>query len=148
MSFALGIIFWRTDNSSFESIRARTSVCLMFVLFYPFTSVIVDIIEYANDIKVYERERRDGCYEPLPYLLSHVICAIPRNIVHSAVHVSIVFFTVGLRTDSSSLACFGVVTLTYVAMQFVRNVFAIVCVALFRDFDIAALAASAVMVTF
>ncbi|KAF9564210.1 hypothetical protein EC968_004604 [Mortierella alpina] len=121
ISLAVGIVFWRTDNSSFESIRARTSVCIGFVLVQPFVSLIVDVIEYAEDIKVYERERRDGWYAPLPYLLSHLICAIPRNIVHSAVHVSIVFFTVGLRTDSLSSVCFLVVTLAYISMQFVSN---------------------------
>ncbi|KAF9564211.1 hypothetical protein EC968_004605 [Mortierella alpina] len=96
ISFAMGVVFWRTDNSSFESIRARTSVCVLLVLAQPCISLLVDVIEYAEDIKVYERERRDGWYAPLPYLLSHLICAIPRNIVHS------------------------VVTLAYVTMQFAR----------------------------
>ncbi|KAG9319053.1 hypothetical protein KVV02_004804 [Mortierella alpina] len=148
MSFAVGIIFWRADNSSFESIRARISVCFVIVFFQPFTSVIADIIEYAKDIKVYERERRDRWYEPIPYLLSHLICATPRNIVHSIVHISIVFFAVGLRTDASSSACFFTVTLAYMAMQFVKNVFAMVCVAFFRNFENAALAASGTMVAF
>ncbi|KAF9945980.1 hypothetical protein BGZ72_000794, partial [Mortierella alpina] len=117
LSFALGAIFWRTDGNSFESIRARTSVCIILVLVQPFVSLTVDVIEYARDIKVCERERRDGWNEPRPYLLSHLICAIPRNIVHSVVHVSIVFFIVGLRTDASSSTCFFVVTLTYTAMH-------------------------------
>ncbi|KAF9965550.1 hypothetical protein BGZ70_004599, partial [Mortierella alpina] len=120
MALALGVIFWRTDNSSFESIRARTSVCIVLVLAQPCISLIVDIIEYSKDIKVYERERRDRWYKPLPYLLSHLICAIPRNIVHSVAHVSIVFFTVGLRTDASTSASFYMVTLAYMAMEFVR----------------------------
>ncbi|KAF9272699.1 hypothetical protein BGZ68_002156 [Mortierella alpina] len=68
--------------------------------------------------------------------------------MYSAVHVSIVFFTVGLRVDSLSSACFFIVTLAYLTMQFVRNVFAIVCVALFRNFENASLAASATMVAF
>ncbi|CAO3569637.1 unnamed protein product [Mortierella alpina] len=148
LSFAVGVVFWRTDNSSFESMRARSSVCFVLVLFHPFISLIVDIIEYARDIKVYERERRDRWYEPLPYLLSHLICAMPKNIVHSIVHVSIVFFTVNLRADSLSSACFLVVTLTYVVMQFVRNVFAMMCIALFRNFKNASLAASGIMVAF
>ncbi|KAG9319073.1 hypothetical protein KVV02_008767, partial [Mortierella alpina] len=148
MSLAVGIIFWRADNSSFESIRARTSVCAILVLAQPFVNLIVDIIEYAKDIKVYERERRDCWYEPLPYLLSHLICAIPRNIVHSIVHVSIVFFAVGLRTDASSSACFFTVALAYLAMQFVRNVMAVFCVALCRDFENSSLVASAAVILF
>ncbi|KAF9944479.1 hypothetical protein BGZ72_002357, partial [Mortierella alpina] len=119
MSFAVGIIFWRTDGNSFESLRARVSVCIIFVLVQPYISLMVDVIEYSRDIKVYERERREGWYDPLPYLLCHLICAIPRNIVISVVHVSIIFFTVGLRTDESSSACYIAVTLAYTAMQFV-----------------------------
>ncbi|KAF9564209.1 hypothetical protein EC968_004603 [Mortierella alpina] len=148
MSLAVGVIFWRTDNSSIESIRARTSACFILGLFQPFSNVIVDIIEYAKDIKVYERERRDGWYTPLPYLLSHLICAIPRNILHSVGHVSIVFFAVNLRSDSSSSTCFLIVALTYMAMQFVRNVLAMVLVSLLRNFEYASIAASAVMVAF
>jgi len=83
MALAVGIVFWRSDNSSFESVRARTSICLIMVLAQPYVSLLVDVIEYSRDIKVYERERRDRWYESLPYLLSHLICAIPRNIVHS-----------------------------------------------------------------
>ncbi|CAO3569639.1 unnamed protein product [Mortierella alpina] len=148
MSLALGVIFWRTDNSTFESVRARTSVCIILVLAQPFISLIVDVIEYSEDIKVYERERRDRWYEPLPYLLSHLICAIPRNIVHSIAHVSIIFFAVGLRTDASTSFSFYIVTLAYMSMQFVRNVMSIACVALCRNFDFASIMACALLTLF
>ncbi|KAG0210414.1 hypothetical protein BGX28_009323 [Mortierella sp. GBA30] len=86
----------------------------------PFISVMADTIEYSRDIKVYERERRDRWYTPLPYLLSHVICAIPRNIVHSIAHVTVIYFVTGIRNDSSSISCYLIVALTYTIMQFVR----------------------------
>ncbi|KAG0299027.1 hypothetical protein BGZ96_000030 [Linnemannia gamsii] len=119
IGLAVGCIFYQLDDS-LEGIRSRTSLVYSVGAIQAYLMLMILIYRLSQEIVVYDRERMDRWYGPLPHLVSSVLFSAIPNIVYPVVFSAIVYYMTGLRTDS--LSHFGWWTLVNVAMQFVTSI--------------------------
>ncbi|KAF9332480.1 hypothetical protein BGZ91_011691 [Linnemannia elongata] len=145
IGLAVGCIFYQLDDS-LEGIRSRTSLVYSVGAIQAYLMLMILIYRLSQEIVVYDRERMDRWYGPLPHLVSSVLFSAIPNIVYPVVFSAIVYYMTGLRTDS--LSHFGWWTLVNVAMQFVTFAFAVCCSSIVRGFSSASLFANAIFAFF
>lgn len=77
----LGAIYFRIEDSE-EGIRSRTSLVYSVGAIQAYLMLMILIYRLSQDIAVYDRERMDRWYGPLPHLVSSVLFSAPPNIVY------------------------------------------------------------------
>ena len=82
LAVAIGTIFWNLGVATMADMRSRISVIYLFVSSLPYLLMLIGIYRGAAEVKVFEQERRNQWYTPLPFLLSTVIVNVPENIIH------------------------------------------------------------------
>lgn len=78
----VGVVFWKLDGG-IVGIRGRPSVIYVIGAFQPYLLSILSVYKGVVDMKVYDRERKDGLYSPAAFIISYSLCQIPVNIVSS-----------------------------------------------------------------
>ncbi|KAF9325719.1 hypothetical protein BG006_010817, partial [Podila minutissima] len=116
---ALGAIYFRIDDSE-EGIRSRTSLVYSVGAIQAYLMLMVLIYRLSQDIAVYDRERMDRWYGPLPHLVSSVLFSAPPNILYPIVFSTIVYSMSGLRADSVMHFLWWL--LVNITMQFVTSI--------------------------
>ncbi|KAF9091437.1 hypothetical protein BGX23_005187 [Mortierella sp. AD031] len=145
IGLAVGCIFFQIDDS-LAGIRSLTSLVYSVGAIQAYLMLMILVYRLSQEIVVYDRERMDRWYGPLPHLVSSVLFSALPNIVYPAVFSAIVYYMTGLRTDS--LSHFGWWTLVNVGMQFVTFAFAVMCCSIVRGFSSASLFANALFAFF
>ncbi|KAF9922406.1 hypothetical protein FBU30_007461 [Linnemannia zychae] len=145
IGLAVGCIFYQLEDT-FEGIRSRSSVAYSVGSIQAYLMLMIMIYRLSQDIVVYDRERMDRWYGPLPHLISNVIFTAIPNIVYPVVFSSILYYMSGLRTDS--LSHFGWWVLVNISIQFVTYAFAVCCTSIVRGFSSASLFANAIFAFF
>ncbi|KAK3838142.1 MAG: P-loop containing nucleoside triphosphate hydrolase protein [Linnemannia gamsii] len=145
IGLAIGCIFYQLDDS-LASIRSRTSLVYTVGAVQAYLMLMILVYRLSQEIVVYDRERMDRWYGPLPHLVSSVLFSAIPNIVYPILFSSIVYYMSGLRTDS--LSHFGWWLIVNVAMQLVTFAFAVCCSSVVRGFSSASLFANAIFAFF
>ncbi|KAF9116562.1 hypothetical protein BGX27_001418 [Mortierella sp. AM989] len=145
IGLAVGAIYYDLDGS-LGAIRSRSSLTYTVGAIQSYLMLMIFIYRISQDIVVYDRERIDRWYGPLPHIISTVLYSTPPNIVYPIVFSSIVYYMTGLRTDSAEH--FGWWLLVNVMMQLVTFTFAIFCSSAVRGFSSASLLANAIFAFF
>ncbi|KAI8599654.1 P-loop containing nucleoside triphosphate hydrolase protein [Dissophora ornata] len=145
IGLAVGAIFYQLDGS-LGGIRSRESLVYAVGAIQSYLMLMILIYRLSQEIVVYDRERMDRWYGPLPHLVSTVLFSAPPNTLYPVVFSAIVYYMSGLRTDSAQH--FGWWLLVNVTMQFVTFTFAIMCSSLVRGFSSASLFGNAIFAFF
>ncbi|KAG0031880.1 hypothetical protein BGZ81_000393 [Podila clonocystis] len=141
----LGAIYFRIDDSE-EGIRSRTSLVYSVGAIQAYLMLMILIYRLSQDTAVYDRERMDRWYGPLPHLVSNVLFSAPPNILYPIVFSTIVYSMSGLRADS--VMHFVWWLLVNITMQFVTFAFAVLCTSVARGFSSTSLVANAIFAFF
>ncbi|KAI7822566.1 P-loop containing nucleoside triphosphate hydrolase protein [Gamsiella multidivaricata] len=145
IGLAVGAIFYQLDDSP-AGIRSRSSLVYSVGAIQAYLMLMILIYRLSQEIVVYDRERMDRWYGPLPHLISTCLYAAPPNILYPVVFSAIVYYMTGLRTDS--VQHFGWWLLVNVLMQFITFTFAVMCSSLVRGFSSASLFGNAIFAFF
>ncbi|KAF9545962.1 hypothetical protein EC957_010347 [Mortierella hygrophila] len=132
----VGAVFWNLDES-FDGIRGRASVIYVIGSFQPYLLSILTVYKGVEDMKVYDRERKERLYSPAAFIISYSLCQIPFNVVAAVVHTTIIYYMAGLRTDG--VYWVGWFLVTSILLQCSISAMAMLAIAFERDFDRAAL---------
>ncbi|KAG0340433.1 bifunctional tryptophan synthase trp1 [Podila humilis] len=141
----VGAIFFQMDRDE-ASVRSRTSLVYAVGAVQTYLMLMIMIYRLSQDIMVYDRERMDRWYGPLPHLVSGVFFSCGLNILYPAVFSVLVYYMTGLRTDAANH--FGWWLLVNTASQFVTYSFAVLCTAIVRGFSSASLFGNAIFAFF
>lgn len=79
LAVMVGVVFWKLDGG-IVGIRGRASLMYVIGCFQPYLLSILSIYKGAADMKVYDRERKEGLYSPAAFIVSYSLCQIPVNI--------------------------------------------------------------------
>ncbi|KAF9557553.1 hypothetical protein EC968_007605, partial [Mortierella alpina] len=141
IGIAVGVVFYQLDDS-LAGIRSRSSLVYAVGAIQAYLMLMIMIYRLSQDIVVYDRERMDRWYGPVPHIISSCLYSAPPNILYPVVFSAIAYYMTGLRTDS--LQHFGWWTLVNVGMQFVTFAFAMICSSVVRGFSTASLFGNAI----
>ncbi|KAK3824747.1 MAG: P-loop containing nucleoside triphosphate hydrolase protein [Benniella sp.] len=147
VGLVVGTIFFQMDGSM-NGIHSRSSLMYAAGSIQPYLMLMITVFRLSREITVYDRERMDRWYGPLPHLISTCLYIAPFNILYPLgksdslvlVFSSIVYYLTGLRTDSAQHFMWWLIT--NVAIQFVAFSFAMFCTSVVRRFWTASLLAS------
>ncbi|KAG0371250.1 hypothetical protein BGZ54_008254 [Gamsiella multidivaricata] len=92
IGLAVGAIFYQLDDSP-AGIRSRSSLVYSVGAIQAYLMLMILIYRLSQEIVVYDRERMDRWYGPLPHLISTCLYAAPPNILYP-VGLSTGFFIV------------------------------------------------------
>ncbi|KAG0013258.1 hypothetical protein BGZ81_001149 [Podila clonocystis] len=92
IGLVVGAIFFNMDRTE-AGIRSRSSLVYAVGAIQAYLMLMIMIYRLSQDITVYDRERMDRWYGPLPHLVSGVLFAAPPNILYP-VGLSTGFFVV------------------------------------------------------
>jgi len=107
LSLMIGFMFWDLgDKRTPESIVSRTSVLFFVAAFLVFMSVAV-LPFFIMERPVFIRERGNGFYAPLTYVLSQLICCIPGVFLIAFVSAACVVLPSGLNGFGVFVATLG-----------------------------------------
>jgi len=82
VGLVLGAIFFQMDRTE-AGIRSRYSLIYVVGALHIYLMMMIMIYRLSQDITVYDRERMDRWYGPLPHLVSGVLFSAPFNILYS-----------------------------------------------------------------
>ncbi|KAI1317208.1 hypothetical protein EDD11_008900 [Mortierella claussenii] len=145
IGLAVGAIYFQLDDS-LAGLRSRSSLVYSVGAIQSYLMLMILIYRLSQEIVIYDRERMDRWYGPLPHLVSTVLYSAPPNILYPVVFSVIVYYMTGLRTDSSSHFAWWL--LVNVTMQFVTFTFAMLCSSAVRGFSSASLLGNAIFAFF
>ncbi|KAG0258011.1 hypothetical protein BG011_003590 [Mortierella polycephala] len=81
IGLVVGAIFYNLDES-LAGIRSRTSLLYATGAIQAYLMLMIMIYRLSHDISVYDRERMDRWYGPLPHLISSCLYSAPPNILY------------------------------------------------------------------
>ncbi|KAF9179974.1 hypothetical protein BGZ50_006555 [Haplosporangium sp. Z 11] len=81
IGLVVGFIFYDLDES-LAGIRSRTSLLYAVGAIQAYLMLMIMIYRLSHDISVYDRERMDRWYGPLPHLISSCLYSAPPNILY------------------------------------------------------------------
>ncbi|KAF9159252.1 hypothetical protein DFQ26_006751 [Actinomortierella ambigua] len=145
MGLVVGAVFFQLPGDM-AGIRSRSSMIYAVGAIQSYLMLMIMIYRQTHDIGVYDRERMDRWYGPLPHLISSSFYTALPNIVYPVVFSSISYYLAGLRTDK--VEHFGWWILTNIMMQFATYAFATMCSSTVRGFSSASLLANAIFAFF
>ncbi|KAG0044646.1 hypothetical protein BGZ83_010116 [Gryganskiella cystojenkinii] len=136
IGLAVGVIFSQLNDTA-EGIRSRASLVFSVGSIQSYLMLMILIFRLSQDIVIYDRERMDRWYGPLPHLVSTVLYSALPNTLYPVVFSIIVYYMTGLRTDSVQHFCWWL--LVNICMQFTTFALAIFCSSSVRRFSSASL---------
>ncbi|KAF8935246.1 hypothetical protein BGZ52_000404 [Haplosporangium bisporale] len=145
IGLVVGAIFFQMERTE-AGIRSRSSLVYAVGAIQAYLMLMIMIYRLSQDIMVYDRERMDRWYGPLPHLVSGVLFAAPPNILYPVVFSALVYYLTGLRDDA--VAHFFWWLLVNTTSQFVTYAFAVMCTSIVRGFSSASLFGNAIFAFF
>ncbi|KAF9973403.1 hypothetical protein BGZ73_003343 [Actinomortierella ambigua] len=145
IGLVVGAVFFQLPDDM-GGIRARSSMIYAVGAIQSYLMLMIMIYRQSHDIGVYDRERMDRWYGPLPHLISSSFYTAIPNIIYPIVFSSISYYLAGLRTDNAEHFAWWLVT--NIMMQFATYAFATMCACVVRGFSSASLLANALFAFF
>jgi len=142
----LGGSFYRLPGTP-TGIQSLKTLCFQFEAGYFYLSVVYAIYRYSNELIVFDRERADHLYKPIPWILSEVTANLSVNIFFPALFSVILYFMAGMRPDSLAENLFIFIAAA-VLVQLGSVSFALVSASLVREFASASLMANGTSIFF
>uniref|UniRef100_A0A0E0J6D5 ABC transporter domain-containing protein n=1 Tax=Oryza nivara TaxID=4536 RepID=A0A0E0J6D5_ORYNI len=118
----VGTVFHHIDNS-YNSIQTRCNVIMYMTIFLTFMA-IGGFPSFAEDIKVFRRERLSGHYGVTEFVISNTLSATPYLAVMIIIPGAILYYLTGLTRGGSNIAYF-VVTL-YMCIVLVESIMMVI----------------------
>ncbi|KAL3814394.1 hypothetical protein ACJIZ3_015662 [Penstemon smallii] len=122
LGFGLGTVFYDLGNS-YSSIHERGSL-LMFVASLLTIMAIGGFPSFVEDLKVFRRERLNGHYGALAFVVGNTISSTPFLLLISAIPGAITYFLSGLHRGNVNLSYFTLVL--FACMMLVESLMMIV----------------------
>mmetsp|Transcript_25402 Transcript_25402/g.35618 ORF Transcript_25402/g.35618 Transcript_25402/m.35618 type:complete len:635 (+) Transcript_25402:38-1942(+) len=111
LGLLVGFIFYSLGNSE-DDIRSRLALCSAVAQLQPYITQIATLMYYAKEMLVYDRERFDRMYLPLPYWLAIRMSMLPLAIVTPILFSTIVYWLTGLRESWTHFLWFVLIQAT------------------------------------
>ncbi|XP_050210944.1 ABC transporter G family member 1-like [Mercurialis annua] len=122
LGVGLGSVFFNI-GSGYSSIQARGSL-LMFIASLLTLMAIGGFPSFVEDMKVFQRERLNGHYQPSAFVISNTFSSTPYLLLISIIPGAITYYLVGLQQQTSHFIYF---TLTlFACMMLVETLMLIV----------------------
>ena len=139
MAIITGLIFLQLDES-LSGIRSREGALYTAAALQGYLILLFETYRLTLDIELFDRERGEGVHGVLSWLVSRRLARLFMEDIPVPLIFSIIFyFMVGFRPLSSQFFTFFAITLL---SQYIAVSFAMVCVAISRDFGTASLIAN------
>ncbi|KAL5542981.1 hypothetical protein UlMin_010691 [Ulmus minor] len=122
LSIGLGTIF-HDLGFSYESIQARGSLLMWVATFLTFMT-IGGFPSFAEDMKVFERERLNGHYCATAFVISNTFSALPYLLLISLISGSLTYYLPGLHKGYQHFLYF--VSLLFACMMLIESLMMIV----------------------
>ncbi|KAJ3700462.1 hypothetical protein LUZ61_004167 [Rhynchospora tenuis] len=97
VAITLGTIFHKFDHS-YESIQGRTNLLVYVASFLTFMS-IGGFPSFIEDIKIFARERLNGHYGVMAFIIANTLSAIPFLLLIALVPGAVAYYSAGLRAE-------------------------------------------------
>ncbi|KAK2761146.1 hypothetical protein FQN54_001667 [Arachnomyces sp. PD_36] len=140
LSISLGAITGWTYFSldgDLEGIRSRQSAFYSVTSIYGYLVLMYEIYRLTNDIRIFDREKRDWISHVLPFVLGRRIAKLPlEDLPGPAFFAVICYWMVGFQPFASE---FFVFLLLVVLTNYIALTYAMLAVAISRKFALAAL---------
>ena len=139
MAIITGLIFLQLDES-LAGIRSREGALYSAAALQGYLILLFETYRLTLDIELFDRERGEGVHGVLSWIVSRRLARLFMEDVPVPLIFSIIFyFMVGFRPLSSQFFTFFAITML---SQYIAVSFAMVCVAVSRDFGTASLIAN------
>jgi len=146
LAVVLGYIFFQVPGT-LQGIRTRQALMYATTSLQPYVIMLFELQRLALvDIRIFDRERQDRMYTTAAYVGSHILSSLPMWLVLPPAFATILYFMTGLRTDP--LWHYGVFVAAQALTEIIAAVFALLAVAIARDFSQASLVANACVTFF
>eukprot|EP01135_Chromosphaera_perkinsii_P001826 Nk52_evm5s211 gene=Nk52_evmTU5s211 len=129
MGFVIGLIFWMLGNDQ-NSIRDRFGLFFIVCTLYCFNLILGFIVRFNEQRPSFYRERRDACYDLLPYFASQFFSELPFVSVVVVLYSLPMFYMADLNTNNGG---FGLFLVTVFCVVYASRSYALVAVSLFAD---------------
>ncbi|CAG7851806.1 ABC transporter G family member 6 Short=ABC transporter ABCG.6; Short=AtABCG6; AltName: Full=White-brown complex homolog protein 6; Short=AtWBC6 [Serendipita indica DSM 11827] len=127
--------------------RLGETLCFQYMAAYFYLSTVYSIYRYCNELVVFDRERADHLYKVIPWLVSEVLSTLSINVVFPALFSVIVYFMVGMRTDSLAKNIFVLIA-SSILVQLGSVAFALVSASVVRELASSSLMANGTSIFF
>lgn len=139
MAIITGLIFLQLDES-LSGIRSREGALYTAAALQGYLILLFETYRLTLDIELFDRERREGVHGVLSWIVSRRLARLFMEDIPVPLIFSVIFyFMVGFRPLFSQFFTFFAVTLL---SQYIAVSFALLCVAVSRDFGTASLIAN------
>ncbi|CAI9104067.1 OLC1v1002675C1 [Oldenlandia corymbosa var. corymbosa] len=122
LAFGLGTVFYDVGNS-YSSINARASM-IMFVVSLLTLMAIGGFPSFAEEMKVFGRERLNGHYGVAAFVISNVVSSFVFLLLIAAIPGAISYYLVGLKRSTASFVYYTMVL--FVCIMLVEGLMMIV----------------------
>ncbi|KAJ4790216.1 ABC transporter G family member 2 [Rhynchospora pubera] len=114
VGITLGTIFHKFDHS-YESIQGRINLLVYVASFLTFMS-IGGFPSFIEDIKIFARERLNGHYGVMAFIIANTLSALPFLLLIASVPGAVAYFLAGLRAELDHFAYFVLDLFTSLAL--------------------------------
>ncbi|EGG22503.1 hypothetical protein DFA_04631 [Cavenderia fasciculata] len=126
-----------------EGIKSRVACFYIVVILQPYLIIISNILQFSEELLIYDREHYDGMYDTGPYWLAIKAATLPLEIVTAIIFSCIFYWMTGLRNDS--IDHFFYFALILFLAQYTSACLGFMATSLFRSFAGASLMANLLM---
>ncbi|KAJ3277913.1 hypothetical protein HK104_002846 [Borealophlyctis nickersoniae] len=137
IGLCLGYIFWQQPDTP-AGILGKTNGLYIVSTVYNYLSLIFMVFILSKEIQVFDRERKDGLYGVLPYILGWLAAKTWLYLLLSVLYSVITYSMIGLRTDNLGLHL-GHFMAGNAITTFTSFGIAYLCIAIARDFPTASM---------
>ncbi|KAG0248707.1 hypothetical protein DFQ27_000683, partial [Actinomortierella ambigua] len=101
----LGGIFSH-PSYTYLGIKSKRGNTMILCIFQPLVYMTVIVYQLSKELRVFDRERKDGWYGPLPFVVSATIKSLPMAIIGTLVYFNIVFFLAEMWRSAEEYAVY------------------------------------------
>ncbi|EFA85032.1 hypothetical protein PPL_02028 [Heterostelium album PN500] len=102
-----GGIFYKLGEDQ-SGIKSRVSAFYVVVILQPYLIIIANILQYSEELLVYDREYYDGMYMTFPYWLATKAASLPFEVITAFIFSSIFYWMADLRQSAGHFFIFFV----------------------------------------
>jgi ABC-2 type transporter len=146
IGLSLGGSFYRLQGTPTD-IQSLKTLCYQYEAVFFYLTIVYSIYRYCNELVVFDRERADHLYKPVPWILSEVAANLSINMFFPALYAIILYFMAGMRTDDLAENVLIFIA-TVILVQLGSVGFALLSASMVREFASASLMANGISIFF
>jgi len=128
----LGASFYKLQENPTD-IQSLKTLCFQFEVGYFYLSIVYAVYRYSNELVIFDRERADHLYKPVPWVLSNIMANLPISVFAPALFSIILYFMTGMRPDNVAQNLFILISVG-VLLQLGSAAFSLVAASVVREF--------------